>query len=338
MRQVLLILGVAGAFFLASCQKELSSNFTPYTNNPLNDTAWVRNVPPTAAVYELAQLFAPDIFIDSIDLSKDSVLEYGDSLRVAIPTGSVISSGSQGNAPATGKARVEIYRIRKKGDYIKLFKPTSSNGNLLESASAFYMRIIKDGKELLLAPGFTLKIRFSDNEEIKPDMQVFNGHESNPPFPFAAVDSAFNWVRDADTSWIKTFQKQGQGGATIKGYEMAIKNLRWTAAERYVDSSKPKTRITAMLPLNFTSKNTAVFAVFADQRTVVSLPADFASRTFAAGRIPIGTKLKLVSVSRIGTDLYLGTKDVNDVGSIVAYSVTPEKKSLKDILTFLNSL
>jgi hypothetical protein len=336
MRQVLILLGVAGMFFLASCQKELSDNFTPYQNNPLNDTIWPRSIPSTAAVYELAQLLAPDIYVDSIDLAKDSVVEYGDSLRVVVPTGSCISATG---APVTsGKARVEIFRIRRKGDYIKLFKPTTSNGNLLESASAFYMRILKDGKELILAPGFSIKIRFTDSEEPKTNMQVFNGHESNPPFPFAIIDTAFNWVRDADTSWIKIIQKQGSGGISIKQYEMAIRNLRWTAAERYADSSKTKTKITAILPLNFTSKNTAVFAVFADQRTVVSMPADYASRSFAVGRIPIGTKLKLVSVSRIGDDLYLGTRDVNDVGSIVAYSFTPEKKSLKDILIFLNSL
>jgi hypothetical protein len=335
MRQVLILLGVAGMFFLGSCQKEFSDNFTVYTNHPLNDTVWARNIPSSAAVYELAQLLAPEIYVDSIDLSKDTVLTLGDSLEVNIPSGACVSPG--GSAANSGKARVEIFRIRRKGDYIKLFKPTTSNGNLLESASAFYLRILKEGRELVVAPGFTLKIRFTDTEEPKTNMQVFNGKESNPPFPFAAVDSAFNWERDQDTTWIKTFQKQGNAGL-IKGYEMGIKNLRWTAAERYTDSTKPKTKITAILPLNYTSKNTAVFAVFAEQRTVVSLPADYASRSFAVGRIPVGTKLKIVTVSKIGSDLYLGTRDVNDVGSIAAYSIAPEKKSLKDILTFLNSL
>ena len=36
-----------------------------------------------------------------------------------------------------------------------------------------------------------------------------------------------------------------------------------------------------------------------------------------ANNIPLGSKIKLITISRIGNDLYLGTIDINDVGFVV---------------------
>jgi hypothetical protein len=155
--------------------------------------------------------------------------------------------------------------------------------------------------------------------------------------PPAGIDTAFSWVRDTDTTWIKTTQST-TSGALIKGYELTSKNLRWIGAQRYIDSTQPKIKVTAIISPNFTSDNTAVFAVFTNQKTVVNLKADYASRSFAANNIPLRSSIKLISVSKIGDQFYLGTKDVADVGTVTSYTILPEKKSLKDIIDFLNTL
>ena len=334
MKKLAFVVGGACLLFLVGCQKELSGDFTTYTGHPLNDTIWVRNLPSGAQVHELVSLLAPDIIVDSFEVSKDTTLKYGDSLEVNFTVG--CCTNPNGTAVTGGKARLEIYRLKKKGDFIKAFAATTSNNYPLETAGGFFVRVIKEGKELVMAPTGSIKIRFSDTEDPKPNMQVFNGKEGNP-LPVSGIDTSFTWTRDTDTSWIKTFQKTGTGGL-VKGYEMTIKNLRWTCAERFNDTAKNKTKIFAILPLNYTNKNTVVYAVYADQKTVVQLKADYASRSFAAPNIPLATKLKIVTISKIGDDMYLGTRDVNDVGSVVAYSISPEKKSLKDILQFLNTL
>ncbi len=315
-----------------------------YPGNPLNDTVWVSAVSSAASVHELIGLLTPNIFIDSFDLSKDTTLVFGDSLEVSI-TGSCFINGG-GGSPASitsGTGRIELLRLKTKGDFVKLYKPTAADDNLLESAGAFFIRITREGKELSLAPGKTIRIRFSDTEPLKSNMQVFNGMESNPypPFPFRIIDTNFNWVMDPNKNFINTFQKtvttQGQT-KVVQGYEMVANNLRWISADRYTDSSRSKTKITAILPPNFTNKNTAVFAIFADQKTIVNLKGNFRSRSFAAINIPLLSKIKVISISRIGDDLYLGTKDVNDVGTSVAYSLKPERVSLKNLLVFLNNL
>jgi len=336
MKKIVFITGCLSLLFFTGCKKELSDNFITYTSHPLNDTIWARNVSGLASIHELIGLLVPEIIIDSFEVSRDTTLKYGDSLEISFTGGSCIGSGTA--APPTGKVKLEVLRLKTKGDYIKAFKPTTSNGHLLEAGGTFFIRISKDGKELVLAPGTTIKIRFSDSEDPKNNIQVFYGRESNP-LPLSGIDTTFTWIRDTDTTRLNTYQKPANGTSpVIKGYELISKNLRWVSAERYIDSTRPKAKITAILSPNYTNKNTVVFAVFADQKTVVKLSADYASRSFAAGNIPLGSKIKLISISRIGGDLYLGTKDINDVGITVAYSIKPEKKSLKDLLAFLNGL
>ena len=341
MKKIIFIIGGLSALFFASCKKELSDNFATYSGHPLNDTVWVRNVSGTASVHELIELLAPEVIVDSFEVTRDTTLRYGDSLNISFTAGSCIGTGIGGGPSGTlspGKVKLEILRLKKKGDYIKTFRPTTANNYLLEAGGAFFIRVSRDGKELALAPGASVKIRFSDIEDPKTNMQVFYGKESNP-VPASGIDTSFTWIRDVDTTWLKTFQKSSSGtGPGITGYELITKNLRWVAVEHYIDSTRPKAKITAILPLNYTNKNTAVFAVFANQKTIVNLRGDYPSRSFAAANIPVGTKMKLISISKIGDDLYVGIKDVSDVGSVIAYQVTPEKKSLKDILILLNAL
>jgi hypothetical protein len=320
----------------SSCQKELSStDIIRYDNHPLNDTVWQNTLPGTAPVHSLFRLLAPVVSIDSFPVTKDTTLNFGDSLEISFTAGSCTAPGAPG-VPVSGIAKLELFHLRSKGDYIKAFKPTTSNGYLLESAGAFFLRVTKDGKELALLPGTSVKIRFVAEGEPKINCQVFNGREGNP-IPDSGIDTAFNWVPDADSSWIRTFQKPG-GTGTVKGYEMFVKNLRWVSAERYLDSTAPKAKLSVILPLNYTNKNTAAFAVFADHKTVVHLKADYASRTFAAVNIPKGKKFRIVTITKIAEDMYLGTKDVDDIGTTAAFSVKPEKKSLQEIIQFLNTL
>ncbi len=322
---------------LSACTKELSTNtntFTPYQGNAFNDTTWIKNITGISPITALADTLAQNtLFSDSIDLWKDKAIVFGDSFEVDFKGGSCTNNAG---ALQDGKARIDIIRLQKKGDFIKAYRPNTSYMYLLETGSAFFIRITKNGSELALAPGASIKIKYADIEEAEDNMQVFYGKESLP-FPISTFDPANTWVRSLDTSWIKTWSTQTNSGIK-KGYELEAKNLRWISAHKALDPSPPKTNIYAILPPNFTNKNTAVFAVFDHNRTVIDMHGEYASRSFTTSNIPLKTKLLLVSISKFGPDLYLGTRLVNDVGTMVNYSFTPEKKSLAQILAFLNSL
>ena len=323
--------------FMSACTKELSTNtntFTPYQGNAFNDTTWLKNITGISPITSLADTLAQNtLFTDSIDLWKDKAMVFGDSLEIDFKGG---SCSNNAGIPQDGKARIDIIRLQKKGDFIKAYRPNTSFMYLLEAGSAFFIRITKNGSELALAPGASIKIKYADIEEAENNMQVFYGKETMP-FPTSTFDPANTWVRSLDTSYIKTWTTQTNSGIK-KGYELEAKSLRWISAHRALDPNPAKTNIYAILPPNFTNKNTVVFAVFNNNRTVIDMHGDYASKSFTTSNIPLKTKLLLVSISKFGPDLYLGTRLVNDVGTMVNYSFTPEKKSLTQILAFLNSL
>lgn len=335
MKKYLFIICTILILFLTSCQKELSDNFTIYTGDPRNDTVWTATTPGNAAIHQLVRDFLPDLIIDSFDCTFGDTLFLKDEIEIRIPAAACTNNNG---TPATGKVKLEFFRLKKKGDFIKFFKPTTADKYLLESAGGFFIRISSNGQELKLAPNTSVTVRFRDTEDPKNNMQVFHARETIP-FISNGIDSSHTWVRHTDTSWVGTWQKTDQTtGNILKGYELKTTQLRWTAAHRYIDSTLPHTSIFAYLPQNFTNKNTVLYAVFADQKIVVNLSADFRSRAFTASQIPRGAKIKILSFSRLGNDLYLGTREINDVGTMNTYKIEPQKKSLADILSVINNL
>lgn len=329
---------VAPVLFFTACKKEVSDDFTTYVNHPLNDTIWARNLPGTAPIHDVFDLLLPKAYIDSFDATNGSTLKYGDSLQIEIKGGSCTGPGSTG--PVQGTARIELISLKRKGDFIKVFKPTTTaNGSLLETGGGLFIRILKDNRELTLASNSTIRIKFPDIDTAKPNMQAFYGREGIPT-PLRGIDTAFSWVRDFDTSYLPTWSKPSNNPLvpSYYGYELNSKNLRWITADRYIDSTQPKTKVTAILSPNYTNKNTAVFAVFNGRKTVVNMKGDYPSRSFFAMNIPLRTSVKLVSLSKIGSDLYLGVKEISSVATVTSYTIVPVKKSLSEILAYLNSL
>lgn len=338
MKRIFFITGCFITLLFTACTKELSDNFNPYPNSPLNDTIWVRNVAATASVNDLFDQLAPGFIVDSFNLTTGATLHYGDTLDIEFKP--AIFTSLSGAAPVGNMARVEILQLKRKGDFIKFFKPTTTdNGSLLVSGGGLFIRVTSGEKELSLANGNTVKVKFSDVDTAKTFMQGFYGKETNPA-PLKGIDTSFSWFRDSDAKTLTTWAKTGNGSSTpsYTGYEMNAKNLRWISAETYYDSTLPKAKLTAILSPNFTNKNTAVFVVFNKQKTVVGMHGDFPSRSFFANNIPTGASVKLVSLSQIGGDFYLGIENVSSVGNIAAHKINPEKKTLKEILAYLNSL
>jgi hypothetical protein len=339
MKKLLLITVCLSALFFTACNKELSDNFTTYTNNPLNDTVWLKNITSTSSVHDLFDLLVPSgILVDSFNTANGGTVRFGDSVQITFTGGSCIGPGTSGTP--SGNAIIQVLPLKRKGDFIRFFKPTTTaNGSILETGGGLFIHVFKDGKDLVLAPGTTVKARFTDIDTVKFNMQNFFGQESNP-LTLKGIDTAFNWVRDADTSYLSTWSTTGNPPTVpaYQGYEINSKSLRWIAAERYIDSTQPKVKVTAILSPNYTNKNTAVFAVFTNQKIVVNLHGDYPSRSFFANNIPIGSSIKLISLSKIGDDLYLGVETVTSVSRVTSYTIKPAKTSLKDILTYLNSL
>ena len=99
----------------------------------------------------------------------------------------------------------------------------------------------------------------------------------------------------------------------------------------------------AELASYFTNSNTIAYTVFRDFRSVVGMYGDVNSRKFSTGLLPVGKQVTVVVISKQGNDFFIGSQNVTTATSASnpgeqTVAVTPVKKSLAEIISFLNTL
>ncbi len=94
----------------------------------------------------------------------------------------------------------------------------------------------------------------------------------------------------------------------VKYYQLEAKKLGWIAGNRILPNAP--TQIHVKLKEAFSLTNTLAFLVFDNQKSVFPLKFDLSSNLFTNGKVPVGQSGKLVFVSKIGDQLFLGTKEI----------------------------
>ncbi len=316
---------------MISCAKENSDVFVPYANNPLNDTVWTAEPLATASVNQLGELFSVAPKLDSFEVVPGATIKSTHDLEVTFPPA---SCNAPNGTPVTGRVKVEIIYLRTKGDMIRAARPTTSFNRLLESGGAVYIKVTKDGQEVVPAPNKTIIIKLRD---ANPNslMKVFYGEQSSTSTP--GNNFGFTWVPAPDSARVVPFQRQDTSGSIIRGYDLFSKRFRWVNCDYFIDSTLPKTRINTLLPVNFTNSNSSVYAVFKEQKIVVRLNSEVSSRTFFTINMPLNKNITLIALSKIGDDLFLASKDFLVVPNLTT-QLSPERKTKQQITQFLDAL
>jgi hypothetical protein len=318
---------------LISCSKENSDVFVPYPDNPLNDTTWVEQIATTASVNKLPEILSITSNTDSIEATVTTKIHYSEFLDITFPAAfAKLPNGEQ----VSGKIKVEVIHLRKKGDFIRFARPTTSYGRLLESGGAFYIKVTKNGQELVMNSGKTITLHIRDANAVSNLMKVFYGVNPTGNLP-TGTNPAFTWVQAADTGSIVNVVTRQDSTGIYKGYELTSKGFSWVNCDYFIDSLQAKTRINAILPANFTNTNTSVFAVFKEQKIVVQLNPEVSSHSFFAPNIPTGKKVTVISISKIGDDLFSASKDVT-IESNMRISLNPERRTKAQLDQILDAL
>lgn len=316
-----IFIALVSSFILSACTKEFSGNFVVDPNDPGNDTTWKISIADDTPVNQLLETLQDEPQTDSFDATEGGTLEFDNSLEITFPPSSCTGAGA-------GMVKVEVIFLQKKGDMIRYERPTTSNEYLLETGGALDIRVSQNSIPLQLAPGKFITIKYKDQQP-NSKMSVFYGDST------ISNTINFTWL-PALTNTGSAFLLKDSTEIAI-GYQLLADRFRWINCDYFTDSSNVATNITAQLPLNFTNNNTAVFAVFKDQRIVAGLKGDFEHRLFTAKNIPVGSNIIIVSISLIGEDLYLGVKGLS-VSANPLIELTPEKKTEKEIRDYLDSL
>jgi hypothetical protein len=321
--KIIILLFIAGAVFLSSCQKNIDV-FIAQSTGP--DTTWynaVNSSMPVAAL-QTSLLIAP--VKDSIEINNSTMayLTTSSGLQCGFPPLSCVTTAGQ---VVTGKVQVELFVIKKKGDMVLMNKPTTSNGQMLVSAGELFIRLKKDGQDITLAPGAKITLRYSDLP-VNNAMKLFFGEET--------LNGNFNWLPNNDT--INNFVSYGQ-----QTYEITTNHLRWINLDYFYDTTGiTRSTVSVRLPSNYTNANTTAFLVFKDIRSVLRMNADVPEKRFITGKVPGGKGAYVVVISRQGNDYFMSkeiiTTGLNTTNGNQGISLTPTKTSLADIKAWLATL
>lgn len=315
----------AGSFFLHACQKNIDV-FVPdpgQLNGP--DTSWQATITASMPVSVLKSnlLVAP---------YRDTINVNGSVASVATPFGIQVNFPANccvGSAGAvTGKVDVEIQLARKKGDMIRLDKPSITNDTMMITAGEIFISLKKEGQTLQLAPGTRININYTDAPTVA-QMKFFMGDESNA--------QAFNWLPTPEPSLDTIIIAQQTT------YQVYTKRLRWISiAQPFEVNTSVKVNVAANMASYFTNANTVAYTVFKDLRSVVAMRPDVSTRKFITGKLPVGKAITVVVISKQGDDYYLGFESAvtQNPSSNPAQQVriVPIKRSMAEILAYLNTL
>lgn len=325
-RRIIIAFLVAGVFLLNACQKS-TDIFVPDPGQPNGpDTAWYSSITAAMPVSELRSSLLFEPHIDSFEVNSNiaSVLTpFG--VQVNFPPNSCVSAAGQ---TITGKVQVEILLLKKKGDMIRLGRPTTSNDSLQITAGEIFIRLKKDGLAVQLAPSAKINIKYTDIPT-NQSMKLFMGDESNT--------QQFNWLPNPDLS--NNFVNIG-----TQNYEIYTNHLRWlNVAYNYNLAGNGTVNVSADLASYFTNANTIAFTVFKDFRSVVGMYGNVNTRKFSTIKLPVGKVVTVVVISKQANDYYLGYESAltaAPASGTLSQSVLvkPVKKSLPEILAYLSSL
>jgi hypothetical protein len=130
-----------------------------------------------------------------------------------------------------------------------------------------------------------------------------------------------------------------------QSYEIYTKQQRWISLATLFDANitSPRVKVNADIASYFTNANTIAYIVFKDLRSVVAMRPDLSTRKFITGKLPVGKAITVVVISKQGNDYYLGsesavTQNPASNPSMQQVHIVPIKKSLPQILSFLNTL
>lgn len=325
--KVFILILFAGSFFLNACQKN-TDFFVPDPGQLIGaDTNWHSTVTAAMPVSVLKNNLLLEPYQDTITVNASiASIATPFGMQLNFPPNSCVTSAGQ---IVTGKVQVELQVVKKKGDMIRLNKPSTFNDSLMTTAGEIFIRLKKEEQILQLAPNVSINIRYIDLPT-NPLMNFFIGDETNA--------ERFNWL-PTPTPFIDTII------ITPQAYELYTKRLRWISIARLYDAGNNTARVnvTADMASHFTNANTVAFTVFKNFNSVVNMHADVSSRKFISGRLPVGKQITVVVITKIGSDYYLGyesaTTQIPALGSLLQHvRVVPIKKSLSEILFYLSSL
>lgn len=316
-------------FFVVSCTKN-TDKFTPYSTAELNDVSWSSIGVSDAKAKQIIDILSKPSFTSSFSAVDGVLVNVSDSLQISLPSSSYTLNGS---SFPIGNIQFSVKQLLTKGDFLRNLIPSSSSNSIQETKGSFLVEL-KDNNnnKLSLDKNALFSLRLIDSNP-SSEYKFCLGNATS----YNEGGVQWNYADSTESGYLQTNNILMQG-VQKPAYEVNSKKLAW------INIAKPLAGLTTVasdviLPQNFTNKNTFVFAVFLDKNIVLQLMPNYNSKAFTAKNLPIGSNIKLVSISLIDGQFYLGKQDIV-VSNASQYSLKPSNLPItkSDLSVFLDGL
>ncbi len=302
-----------------NCRKDVEI-FRPYDISVAEISLALQQVPAaqTKSVLELNNRVADTLFVTPSGVRI--FLNHLDQL-FADASGAIVPCST------CPDFRLEVVEIQRKGDLIARNTSTVTPENrVLESGGILHLKATCSGQELRLAQGNMLKIQIPAVAPFFANQLFTNSSGS--------LDVFTGWT-GANTP-VTTAEWPLQGGSSFQvGYQILAPTLHWVCAGRMLE--EPNSSYCVELPLGFSDQNTQAFMVLKNRQTVVPLKYQAADFRFCAPFTPQGFAVQLVTVSKLGDQFWLSSKDV-ETGGTNTVTLQPQKMSEQQVIDFIKNL
>ena len=335
MKRFLIFILLAGVFF--SCKKETSSGFVVNNNLQINDTTWNN----TNSFQSLAKEITEDIkltelvdtvMVTNVGIDDDDKIFNNDNYRVTIPKYSLMNSITN-RTFNKGAVKIVLQATTTKGNFIRNFCSSFINGRQAQSVGFFNLGIYYNDTLLTVKPGNSVHLLIKDSL-LKPSPQTVTIYSGNG---YDVTDDNFSWKVDSFSHQHLAYWNL-QGSSVHNGYDVTLNKLGWISLSAVDNSIPANSKLNVYLPVNYTNKNTLVYAVQKDTKNVARLNSDYASRAFSLPNLPYGQNITLITVSKIDHKFYLGYSTVNYASNQTIFNVTPQQVTIANVIDYLNTL
>jgi hypothetical protein len=293
---------------------------------------------PKLSIEKLMEDLAEDPTHNDFNAERGTKVTTTDNVTIEFPPNSCVKKN--GN-PCTGNLKLDVLVLRKKGEFLLNNVPTISNGKLLISGGTVLIKIKQDDEEVKLARNASYKIRFQPSAPTETNMNLFETKKEER-FKFDWTFSPPN--QNTNFPSLKPFF-DSSSTRRLLGYELLLDTLSSTSwkncARLSGDSINLTNKFCVVLPDSFNNQNSAVFAVFKESNSVVSLLGDGKVKQFCVQSgskgLPIGKVVTIISISTIKERIYIGTKEttISANGSIRVEPRYTSKSDAKEIISKL---
>ena len=339
MRGIFLVIILIFSIGFFSCKKENSSTFVIDSTLQVNDTTWTNTQSIKSLANAVATDFGNPILIDTISLNNQGFDESkqifnSNKYRIDISPEGLINPNNYKHI-TKGIITIKLQSSTSKGEIIKNFNTSFLNNQPNISFGYYSLSIYYKDTLLIIDNDHPVHLYVQDSSATINTLKnciVYKGSSSN------LTDDNFKW--NIDTFSTLSLSCVTQQGPPTKpwGFEFPVFSSKWLTLASPENVPPSLNKFSTYLPANYTNKNTVIYAVQKNNRDVARLLPDYNSRTFSLNSLPYSQGVNLISISKIDNQYYLGTSIVNYNPQQTIFKLIPQKISLQNLISYLNTL